>query len=1179
MTEPTMYRPRWSRALDRLPVFLLLVGLILIGVASSASAARTDEPPPLLPEPVVQALAEELSGQNARHVVQEISLHHRMRGSEGYRAAAEAIRKRAVEYGLSDVEILELPADGEIFYGTQRSRPAWDVEFAELWELRDEGGTWRDARRVVSWETRPIGLAQDSASGAMAADLVDVGAGTSPEDYAGKDIAGKIVLTSSQPGAAYHRAVVLGGAAGLVSSAQNQKSAWWGEDRNLVRWGHLGTFPEPETFAFMVSVNQAIAWRARLAAGERVRLRAKVSAGQHAGSYDIVTATIPGRDADLAAQEIVYSCHLDHQRPGANDNSSGCAAILEVARTITKLVRGGKIPPPRRTLRFLWPPEIEGTIALLNARPDLAARARAVIHLDMVGGDAEKTKSILHVTRGPGSLPSAVSDVAEAFGRFVNQESYVYAATGVSRFPLVDPEGSRQALEARFADFSMGSDHEIWTEGSFQVPAIYLNDWPDRFIHTHADTVANIDPTKLLRSSFIAAASGYTLARLDEEQGAELVEIVARGALRRTAQALERAARLEPAEAKNFLGQHWMRERAVLSSIWSFMSLAPEARHRGMASLGDLRRILETRSPEVAEEDAATDGSSDPPCWRRAEPKGTLNAFGYSYLDDKLAEHGLEPPAILRHEGLWGSGGEYVYEALNHVDGRRTAKAIRDAVAGIYGPVPLALVEELLETLEAVDLLVCEPNPGPFQASTAPLAERLEGVEGLAPTEKVDSLNAAGFAKVVCTAVFVSGRDADEAARNSGVIFADPGRVDVEVDRDAGEVHASIAADEEGAVVRTARFFGDQGCVILPEGADGVFFEPLEFDANLPDAATTAWPMGDLLADEPLPESIDAEKLEAAVKRAFADPEALTAAFVVVHDGRIIAERYGAGADADMQLESWSMGKSLTATLIGRLAHDGELDLFAPASVPAWREPGDPRGEIRVVDLLRMSSGLEFIAPRDPDWTPELGYPEHMYIYSGAVDVFELSITRPLQFPPGTEGRYRNSDPLVLGFLVKQAAKKRGEAYLSFPQRLLFDKIGIRRQVLEPDPYGNFLLTGYDYGTGRNWARLGLLYLQDGVWQGERLLPEGFTELVSTPAPAWELPIYGGLFWLNRAGTWSGLPDEAYEMAGAGGQRVVIVPSLDLVVVRLGHQRGSRRGMELLGEALGLVAEAVAGVR
>ena len=121
--------------------------------------------------------------------------------------------------------------------------------------------------------------------------------------------------------------------------------------------------------------------------------------------------------------------------------------------------------------------------------------------------------------------------------------------------------------------------------------------------------------------------------------------------------------------------------------------------------------------------------------------------------------------------------------------------------------------------------------------------------------------------------------------------------------------------------------------------------------------------------------------------------------------------------------------------------------------------------QIRIVDLLRMSSGLRFIAGQDPDYTPDKGYPGSHLIYTGAIDAFKYSMTRPLQFPPNTEGRYRNSDPLMVGWLVKQAVTKRGEEYLTYPQRALFDRIGIRRQVLETDPYGNFLLTGYDYGT------------------------------------------------------------------------------------------------------------------
>ena len=252
--------------------------------------------------------------------------------------------------------------------------------------------------------------------------------------------------------------------------------------------------------------------------------------------------------------------------------------------------------------------------------------------------------------------------------------------------------------------------------------------------------------------------------------------------------------------------------------------------------------------------------------------------------------------------------------------------------------------------------------------------------------------------------------------------------------------------------------------------------------------------------------SADMAKVEAAIDTAFADPAARTAGVVVVHKGRLIAERYMPGITQDTQLESWSMGKSITSTLFALLVKDGTYTLEQRAPVDSWQRPGDPRAAIRNIDLLRMSSGLRFIATQDGDYTPDKGYPDHFYVYTGAVNAFEYSVSVPLQFPVNTEGRYRNSDPLTIGMLIKQAVSKRGEEYLTWPQRALFDKIGIRRQVLETDPFGNFLLTGYDYGTPRNWARLGLLYLQDGIWQGQQLLPEGWAKFVSTPAPAWKTP-------------------------------------------------------------------------
>jgi CubicO group peptidase (beta-lactamase class C family) len=326
--------------------------------------------------------------------------------------------------------------------------------------------------------------------------------------------------------------------------------------------------------------------------------------------------------------------------------------------------------------------------------------------------------------------------------------------------------------------------------------------------------------------------------------------------------------------------------------------------------------------------------------------------------------------------------------------------------------------------------------------------------------------------------------------------------------------------------------------------------------------------MGDAPAKNPAPTGIDRARVDKALDLAFADPEALTAAVVIVHKGQIVGERYMPGITKDTQLESWSMGKSLTATLFALLAKEGVYKIDDPVPVPDWRKPGDPRGAIRIADLLHMASGLRFIAGQDPDYSVDKGYPDHTLIYTGAIDAFTHSLTRPQQYPPDTEGRYRNSDPLIVGWLVKQAAIRRGDEYLTWPQRALFDRIGIRRQVLETDPYGNFLLTGYDYGTARNWARIGQLYVQDGVWQGTRLLPEGWTTFVSTPAKAWKQPVYGGLFWVNGDGAWP-IPQSAYFANGAGGQRTVIIPTHDLVVVRMGHYRGDRRGMDALKRALG----------
>ena len=462
---------------------------------------------------------------------------------------------------------------------------------------------------------------------------------------------------------------------------------------------------------------------------------------------------------------------------------------------------------------------------------------------------------------------------------------------------------------------------------------------------------------------------------------------------------------------------------------------------------------------------------------------------------------------------------------------------------------------------------------GLWQAPLSAAPPELPSAWEAPPVDRLEE-ETAGFAKILCSAIFITGRDLETAADEDGFFVAPRESrskvVKTVVDRDAHEVRLTLA----NGVARSARLVGDQGCVTLPRGAENVFFTPVAVTSALPDAATQDWPMGDRLPDAPLPPEIDKAKLEAAVAAAFDPPAALTAAFVVVYKGRLVAERYGPGIDARTRLPSWSMGKSITATLMGQLIGEGVYELWQPAPVPEWQGADDPRRGIRIADLLRMSSGLRFVAPQDPDYDPGRGYPDHLYVYTGAIDAYRWSITRPPQWPRNTVGRYRNSDPLTINYLIKQAVMARGEEYLSYPQRRLFDKLGIRRMLLETDPYGNFLLNGYELGTGRDWARLGQLYLQDGVWNGERILPEGFVDFVRTPAPAWSEPIYGGFFWLNRTGWWP-VPPDAFFMAGSGSQYTLIIPTHDLVVVQLGHYKGEEAGGRALWNALQVLLQAV----
>jgi len=675
-------------------ILLTLLFLIAFIVSLQSNAQNI----PLNQEKLVMMLSEELSGESAKRNLEFISRQHRMRGSEGYTNSVNFILDKLKEYNLEGIEMIKIPTDGKTMYGTQKARLAWDVEFAELWEQSQVNGKWVNSEKIADWESIPLVVAQDSHSGNIEAELIDIGKGNSENDYVDKDVKGKLVLTSLQPSAVVPLAIEKYGAVGILSYAQNQVTAWYKENDNLIRWGHLDSFSETKVFGFMLSLKQTRAFQSRLKSGEVIRLHAKVDAGRHAGFYDILTATIVGSDLNLKNEEIAFTCHLDHPRPGANDNASGCVAILEVARTLKKLIDEGKIDRPKRTIRFIWSPEIEGTTALLNFKPEFANQIKANIHMDMVGGSPE-TKAIFHVSKSPQSVPNFINDIAESFGEFLNKQSDDYASGVTADFSMVSEEGGKEALHAVLGDFHMGSDFQVFAEGSFSIPAIYLHDWPDRYIHTNYDTPSNIDPTKLKRSSFIGAASAYTIANFTSNNVNDLINLRKKKILKRTADLLSYCELLSKVEQENAKYYFWKYEEDSFNSISKFSSITKEQEKQYLDFLSSLKYSIGSgKSITLKHKDFNKVYS------RNMSVKGPLSVFGYNYFFDHYDES-KPRPKIYSYSGLKGSAGEYTYETLNLVNGKRTALEIRNQLSAEFGPISFEIVIEYLEALKSIDII------------------------------------------------------------------------------------------------------------------------------------------------------------------------------------------------------------------------------------------------------------------------------------------------------------------------------------------------------------------------------------------------------------------------------------------------------------------------------------------
>ena len=418
-------------------------------------------------------------------------------------------------------------------------------------------------------------------------------------------------------------------------------------------------------------------------------------------------------------------------------------------------------------------------------------------------------------------------------------------------------------------------------------------------------------------------------------------------------------------------------------------------------------------------------------------------------------------------------------------------------------------------------------------------------------------------AVLTCNGLFTSGRTIEQVFGQELAYLEEPvgDASGGDYDIDNARRLVSVGGGASGQAVRAA-FREGIGCVVLGpnQGVDDIDALPsLPASTTAADAAGIPWPDGDRVERAPLAGGIDAAALARASDWAFdrESGEQVTMSLIVLHEGKIVLERYASGVDMSTRTRTWSTAKSIAVTLIGMLVDEGKLELDAPLDIdwlPAFEHAApDPRDAITLRHVLNMSSGLYPVDSFGMEYATGSG----LAYWAGASSA-DGARGRGLVHEPGTYWDYENYDTLLAVYAMKRALGT-GEAYLRYPREALLGRIGMRSTLLSTDRFGDFVLSSQVYTNARDLARFGLLYLQGGVWNGERLLSTEWIDFVRTPAPSTRSRgnFYGAQWWLVPDGR-SDVPADAYSTAGNRGQYVIVVPSHGVVIVRRGLDYGKQ---------------------
>jgi len=656
---------------------------------------------PLASKDLIQALSQEVSGERAFNYTVLVSHYDRIQACQGWHDAAEMIKKELEGMGYEDISLEGWPSNGSRYYYTYRTPIGWSANKAELWMLSPV------KERLCSYGEIPLTLVKHSNSADCEAELIDVGTGVGDSSYEGKDVRGKIVLATAYTGSVMREAVLQRGALGVVTWYPPEVRPGY---PNMIRYTAIWpTWDEKDRIGFGFNVSKQQGWMLKkaLEEGKKVVLKATVDAEYSDGQIEALSAAFPGTvEPD---KEVMIIGHLCHPTPSANDNASGSGGMLEMARALKMMVSKGLIEPPRRTIRFLWVPEFNGTVPYIKAHLERTRNTLSVINCDMIGENLHLTGGTFNITCTPDSMPSYLNDVVVNFTKL---------AEGLNLRSL---NGSNHPFAYKIRPFSGGSDHYIFNDGALKVPSVMFGHG-DIFHHTSLDTPDKVDSSELRRVSFIALGASYYLASASNKDAVEMASLIARNGLSRLSEdyydslaLLRKAENSQKARQayKHVLNvlQHSARreKKSVLSP--SVFTTDPGARREIETYLVGMERMkeafgddLKSRYTQICKGFGIKPEklvlSSEEAELNRIVPQRVTTfvcPLQREYVTEKLGEKAFNGVDL---------NGYAAYEALNFVDGERSLLEIALAVSAEYGPIEPQKIYDFFRVLEKAELIM-----------------------------------------------------------------------------------------------------------------------------------------------------------------------------------------------------------------------------------------------------------------------------------------------------------------------------------------------------------------------------------------------------------------------------------------------------------------------------------------